>query len=436
MSDAIAEIIKLAKDRKLKRIHKRRKEAAEKQRAAVGKAKSDQFGHLIEAGATESSGRLVVAQNPLPGDWGRMEEKHPGILFGRILRATAAAKKLKRDGTQDAAIRAMTDIYKDKDLSKWMEVEFEKALSAGNPQEGGYLVAETLAAGIIDFVVNRMIAMRLGAQTLDMPTGNVRIARALSGATSYYKPENTGANASQPVLGDLKLAAKKLLTFVAISNDLLSTSSPRVDLFVRNDAVRASTLRKEQAFWSDNGTEDTPRGLKYASANSNAYDNLTPVSIGGAITADNLLEFVLALTNNKIELDDLGSYGWAFAAQIWRDLMNAKASTNQYLLREEMMVQKTLLGFPFQHSQFLRASGTGSQNFEVYFGDWSQVMIGLQGLPEVDASTEASYLVSGSLVSAYSSDQTVVRVIERHDFGVRLPNAIARAADVSSNNGT
>lgn len=435
MSQAIAEIVKLAKDRKLKRIQARRQERMERQKTANGKAKSDQFGHLTEAAAAQSSGRLVKASEPLPGDWMAMEAKHPGILFGRILRATAAAKKLRGDGSPEAPARAIQDIYGDRDLAKWLTTEFEKALSAENPQEGGFLVSEVLASGIVDLVVNRMIVSKLGAQILEMPSGNVSIARALTGATSYYSTENTGVNSSQPVFGSLKLASKKLMTFVPISNDLLRTASPRVDLFVRNDAVRASTLRKEQAFWTGDGTENTPRGIKQYTSDSNSYNNMTDVTISGAVTADNLLDFVLGLINNKIELDDLGSYGWAFAAQIWRDLMNAKATTNEYLLREEMMVHKTLLGFPFQHTQMLRASGTGSQSFDVYFGDWSTAIIGMQGVPEVDASTEASYLVSGSLASAWAQDQTVVRVIERHDFGLRLPNAIAHSDDVTSNNG-
>lgn len=431
---AIAELLQLAKDRKFKRI-KENREAARAQKSADAAKNAEKFGHLQDAAASGDS-NVLVSSNPLPAFWAAAEAKHPGVMFGRVLRAVAAAKKLKKDGTQDAPIRAMTDLYKDKELSKWMEVEFEKALSAGNPSEGGYLVAETLAAGIVDIVTNRMIAMKLGATSLDMPTGNIRISRALTGATSYYGVENVGENASEPTFGDLKLAAKKLYTFVPISNDLLKSTSLSVDMFVRNDAARASTLRKEQAFWNGNGSEDSPRGLKYYTGDSNSYNNLTDVTISGALTADNILTFILALINGKIEIDDMGSFGWALAAQLWRDLMNAKATTNQYLLREEMVTSGTLMGFPFHYTQFLRPNTTaGTQTFDAYFGDWAQVIMGTQGMPEVDASTEASYLnSSGTLTSAYSNDQTIVRVIDRHDFGLRLPNAIAKSDDVTSDN--
>ncbi len=435
---AVQELIKLAQDKKMKRLKARRKRAQMEAQQQAQKAadRAEKFGHLQDAAAEGQGQGQVSPDNPLPPYWAAAEAKHPGVLFGRILRATAAAKKLKKDGTQLGCVRAVNDIHGDKLLSKWLETELEKALSAGVPSEGGYLVAETLAAGIVDIVTNRMIAMRLGATSLDMPTGNVRVARATSGATSYYGQENVGENASEPSFGDLKLAAKKLYTFVPISNDLLKSASLSVDLFVRRDAARSSTLRKEQAFWTGNGSEDSPRGIKYYTGNSNSYENLTDVAIGGALTADNLLNFMVNLINNKIEVDDMGSFGWAMAAQLWRDLMNAKATTNEYLLREEMMAG-TLMGFPFHYTQFLRPNTTsGTQTFDMYFGDWSQVIMGTHGLPEVDASTEAAYLnSSGTLTSAYSNDQTVVRVIDRHDFGIRLPNAIAISDDVTSNNG-
>lgn len=416
----------------MKMIEDRKNKAKETQEVAKSvTSKSERFGHLQDASVSD----LSDLETPLPEFWRKAEEKSPGVIFSRIIRSAAAQKKFHGGSNMETPIAGMVDIYKDRPLAKWMEAELQKALSAGTPSEGGYLIPEVLLPGIVDLVVNRMIMMRLGATVIDMPSGNASLSRALTGATATYSGENVSINATQQTLGNLRLSVKKLRTMVAISNDLLKSSSLSVDAFVRNDIVRASLLRKEQAFWLDTGTDNTPRGIKFYTSDSNALNNLTDVTIGGALTADNLLNFMLALISNKIEVDDMGSFGWAMSAQVWRDLMNAKATTNQYLLRQEMMENGTLMGFPFFYTQFLRPNTTpGSQTFDMYFGDWSQVVLGMQGSPEIASSFEASYQDANGTHSAFGEDQSVVRIVDRHDFGLRLPNAIAKSNDVTSNN--
>jgi hypothetical protein len=44
---------------------------------------------------------------------------------------------------------------------------------------------------------------------------------------------------------------------------------------------------------------------------------------------------------------------------------------------------------------------------------------------QVDTSREASYIESSSLVSAFSRDQSIIRVTLHHDLIVRYPQAVA-----------
>ena len=56
---------------------------------------------------------------------------------------------------------------------------------------------------------------------------------------------------------------------------------------------------------------------------------------------------------------------------------------------------------------------------EITFADFDDVVIGEAMSLRIDASQEASYIEGSTLVSAFSQDQTVVRCITEHDFGVR-----------------
>ena len=58
--------------------------------------------------------------------------------------------------------------------------------------------------------------------------------------------------------------------------------------------------------------------------------------------------------------------------------------------------------------------------------DFDDVLIAESSDMTIDTSTEAAYLdSSGTLVSAFANDQTVLRAIMRHDLGVRHEESIA-----------
>jgi hypothetical protein len=69
----------------------------------------------------------------------------------------------------------------------------------------------------------------------------------------------------------------------------------------------------------------------------------------------------------------------------------------------------------------------------MYFADFADVTIGDAPQIGIEFSTEASYIdpSSNSLVSAFSQDQTVMRVLIEHDLGMRHPEGIAILAGVA-----
>ena len=69
--------------------------------------------------------------------------------------------------------------------------------------------------------------------------------------------------------------------------------------------------------------------------------------------------------------------------------------------------------------------GVGGNESEIYFVDFSQVLIPDTMAIQLSISTEATYMDGGALVSAFSRDQTVVRTIAEHDLGLRHDKAVA-----------
>jgi len=69
--------------------------------------------------------------------------------------------------------------------------------------------------------------------------------------------------------------------------------------------------------------------------------------------------------------------------------------------------------------------GAGTNESEIYFGDFAQFMIGDTERVAIAASDVAAYDDGGTIRAAFSNDETVVRLIAEHDTQVRYDTAFA-----------
>jgi len=84
----------------------------------------------------------------------------------------------------------------------------------------------------------------------------------------------------------------------------------------------------------------------------------------------------------------------------------------------------SLYGYPVYVSTNV-PNNINSNESEIYFVNMNDTMIAETGGMEITADSTASYMEGSNLVSAFSRDQTVIRAIVRHDFGVAYPEAIS-----------
>lgn len=84
-----------------------------------------------------------------------------------------------------------------------------------------------------------------------------------------------------------------------------------------------------------------------------------------------------------------------------------------------------LRGVPFRATTAVPINLGGGTASEVYLADFSEVLIGETGSIAIDVSTEAAYHDGSAVVSAFSKDQTVIRLIMANDLAVRHLEAVA-----------
>ncbi len=391
-------------------------------RTEVGKSVAE----LIQASLAKALEPVAKEQH----DWmskilGRQEAEAPrkrekGELAGFVIRCAAASAMSAKSGR----LAAPEDIAKGwgfPDIARTIIEAREKALAAGDPLAGGTLIPQQFSQDYIDMLRPLSVVRRMGATSLPMPVGSIKIPKITSGMTAYYVGENTNITKSQLATGQVSLVWKKLAGLTPVSNDLLRYSSPGADAIVRDDAVRATAQAENSAFLRSQGVAGEPKGLRYQAAAANIV-GAAATSLANVTT--DLGKLIQKLMDNNIPFT---RPAWIMAPRSYVYLSTVQTTTGQFAFRDELM-QGKLWGYPFGVNTGIPCNltdGGNTDETEVYLCDFADVVIGESLNVMVDASSEAAYYDGATVQASFSLDQTVVRVITEHDLAVRRAESVA-----------
>lgn len=293
-------------------------------------------------------------------------------------------------------------------------VEEVKTLMAGG--NAGQLIEEQYYAEILPLLYNNTIFDKMGVRKVPMPKGNITIRKMISGTTAAYVGETKGPKASGAKFAKLKLTSKKLSVKTVISNDLLRDASPEADRIVRDDLVMQMQIAMDYNALYGPGTEYSPTGIANA-------DGVNKISKKEVLDGDKLYaEMVTPLKKANIPMRNPG---WAFNPDVYTKLYNETFPNGNYKYRDELKEGK-FHGYPFVETNQI-TTGTDEHGIvDIFFGDFDQFLIGEQLGLEMKTSEEASYLdEKGNLQSAFDNDETVVKGLMIHDFGVAYGKAFS-----------
>ena len=356
----------------------------------------------------------------------------PMARFVNCIRAVAKGK-----GDERRAAQYADEVLHDADLAR--------ALSASVAASCGFAVPDVLSQEFIEYLRPASVVRSAGAQPVPLANGNLSIPKITGGATASYGGENTNAAATQQTVGQVRLIAKKLTGLIPISNDLLRFANPQTDTVIRGDLIRAVSQTEDLAFLRGDGTTYSPKGMRNW---ANAANFVTAVALSGTslgyadVTAITLWlgSMITALLNAAVPVTmETGCF--FLSARSFMALRTLRTQLGTYAFPELSDDPKDprLLGYRVkmtpQIPTNLVATPTGGSQIttasEIYFANMPDCLIGEAVNLLLDVSTEATYVDAGNnTISAFSQDQTVIRVIEENDFAVRYDKAVAVATAV------
>ena len=343
-------------------------------------------------------------------------KQYPGASVARLAMAVAAGR-----GDLSLAVKFARDEIGDANVAMAIET------SGGS---AGSLVPQNIHDEVIELLRPRTVVRALGARTMPLPNGNLSLPRMASGASSSYVGEGSDNLATEGSTDDVALQAKTMITLVPISNQLIGRAGFNVEQLFLDDMLGSMAVREDKAFLRDTGAADTPTGFAKVCLDEGRIEDWSGTVDLATIDAY-LDSMILAL----MESDSLLMRpGWAMAPRTYMKLFGLRDGNGNKIYPE--MEKGMLKGWPIRHTTTipvnLDTSTAGNNNeTEIYFADWNDVVIGESDSMTIDFSREATYKDSGgTLVSAFSRNQSLIRVVKEHDVAFRHPEGLILGTEI------
>lgn len=372
--------------------------------AAVKRAETAEAAAAAAAVGDQDVGAKPGARAAQPNN---PEEK--GVTVGFVVHALARCK-----GDRDKA-------------AAYLEAEghsgISAALSGATEAAGGVTIPRPMAAELIELLRARVVVRAAGARTFPMPAGQVRHAKQTAPATATYVAENAAIPPSEPTFDKLDQSFKKLTGLVPVGNSLLRHSGFAMAQMVRDDLLKVMALREDLAFIRGDGSANTPRGIRNWLLPANWIAALNAGVAATATAAETALRSVVSRVEDANVA--LTNPGWIMRASTKNWLANLQNAQGNKLF-PSIEANGQLLGARIHTTtQVPNNLATAGDETEVYFGEFSEAMIGDSMDMSIGVSTEAGYYDGANYISAFQNDLTLMRAISEHDFALEHDVAFA-----------
>ena len=291
---------------------------------------------------------------------------------------------------------------------------------------GGTLVSTNLLTGsFVEMLRNKARVFQMGAQVLSGLVGNIDIPRQKAQGTTYWVGEGQVLSQTGAGFDKVSMSPKHIGALSIITRNMLMQATPDVEMLARADLLATMALGIDGAALFGTGTQYQPLGI----ANQAGVNSVICGPNGAAITIDNLIDMETAVALGNADSE---SMAYLTNPAVVGALKKLKSTTGQYLWTNSPIGQRTgtpgeINGYTVARTTQARrglTKGTGTNLSEIYFGDWSQCLIGEWGVIEI--------LPNPFAAGIYESGAVELRVLQSIDVGVRHAQAFSIISDAQA----
>ena len=383
--------------------------------------------HVLDLLSKRSAAPVGAASRGVSEDIGLTAEEKGRFSLVRALNAAMTGDWSKAGFERDVSLalakrsgRETTGFFMPSDVA--MQRDTTPGYVVGEATQGGNLVATELRTGsFIDLLRAKAMVIRMGATVISGLVGNVEIPRQTGASSTFWIAENGTPTASNATFDKVALKPKTIGALSPISRNLLLQSSMQVEAFVRNELAKSLALGIDLAALSGSGTNNQPTGI----ANMTGICTVVGGTNGGIVTFDKLIDMETQVATANADAENM--YYLCNAATIGF-LKKIKNTSGDYIWKSPDNAVRN--GFPGEvngygvaRSNQVRGNlekGTSNTCQEIFFGNWSDLLIGEWGFLEIDVNRYGDQWKSGGVE---------VRALQSIDIAVRHPQSFCIFSD-------
>lgn len=249
---------------------------------------------------------------------------------------------------------------------KDMPDEELKALRISNDEQGGYLAPAEMSTEFIRDLTE-FSPVRAYASVRTTGSSSVKYPRRTGITNAQWEGEMEDSDESTPTFGQVEVPVHKLMTYVDLSNELLTDSAGTAEAEVRLALAEDFGKKEGTAFVSGTGVKQ-PEGFM-----SNADILHTVNGHATNLNTDKLIDLMYAL---PAAYRNAPGAAWAMNGTTLAGIRKLKNSTTgEYIWQPSIQVgqPETILGKPVVEMVDMPDIGDG--NYPIIFGDWSAYRI-------------------------------------------------------------
>lgn len=290
-------------------------------------------------------------------------------------------------------------------------------LSVGTATAGGHLVATQLLAGsFIEFLRPRSAVLQMNPTVLSGLVGNVDVPRQTGGSTAGFVSEGSNIGESQPTFDKVSLTPKTVGVRTDVTRKLMLQSTPAILGVVRKDIADGIATLLDVVTINGSGTAPTPRGV----LNQSGIGSVTWTATNALTKYQSVIALLTALASANA---DSATSGFITTPEVRAALMSvypdAGAGSSIWSATRDADGRSSLLGYPAVVTNNVPKNlGGGTNEHALIFGNWSEVLIGLWSVLEIQVDP---YTLG-------DSGGTVVRAFQDLDVAVRHATSFAKTS--------
>lgn len=291
--------------------------------------------------------------------------------------------------------------------------------------DGGALIPEVLAEAIIEELRPVSAVAQLPITRVDMPAGNLSMSRVNTGTSGSWAGETESVTITKPALGLVRLNAKRLVTVIVESNQLIQFAGQRAAEVVTGNLLRGMAQSLDNTAIRSLGTSAEPAGLRglMASGQKVTAVNSTAPSLA---QVDSDIYQIIGKVQDANQKPTKQNAFFLLSGRSERYLAQLRDGTGRYPYGDEMNAMGTIKGYKFISTENIPNTLGGSSNgSEIYFGVASEVVEAKSGDMAIKFFEDATYDDNGTIRSGINRDESAWRSTLLVDYNLRHTTAWA-----------